>query len=48
MLRPTASDQALVVCADGGRSNRAHIMGVKVSETTAEIKIDTAKVMANS
>lgn len=48
MPLPSASDQALLFCADGGRSKRAHIMGVRVSETTAEIKIDTAKVMANS
>ncbi len=30
------------------RSRRAHIIGVSVSETTAEIRIDTASVMANS
>ena len=30
------------------RSSRAHIIGVSVSETTAEIRIVTASVMANS
>jgi hypothetical protein len=30
------------------RSRRAHSMGVSVSETTAEIRIATAMVMANS
>ncbi|MNL27817.1 hypothetical protein D3C87_1494340 [compost metagenome] len=30
------------------RSRRAHIIGVSVSDTTAEIRIDTASVMANS
>ncbi len=30
------------------RSSRAHIIGVSVSDTTAEIRIDTASVIANS
>ena len=30
------------------RSNLAHIIGVRVSETTAEIRIATASVIANS
>ncbi|MNN09584.1 hypothetical protein D3C81_1224700 [compost metagenome] len=29
-------------------SRRAHIIGVSVSDTTAEIRIDTASVIANS
>ena len=33
---------------DNGRSTWAHIMGVSVSDTTAEIKMATANVMANS
>ena len=31
-----------------GRSSRALIIGVSVSDTTSEIRIDTASVMANS
>ena len=35
-------------CSRSGRNRRAHIIGVSVSETTAEIRIATARVTANS
>ena len=34
--------------SDSWLSMRAHIIGVRVSDTTAEIRIATARVMANS
>ena len=36
-----------LACAEG-RNSFAHIIGVKVSETMAEIKMATARVIANS
>ena len=51
-----ALEDALAPCADAagfdaapaGRSRRAHIIGVVVSETTSEIRIATDSVTANS
>jgi hypothetical protein len=46
---PKPLDSAFFFSPSGWwRSRRAHSMGVSVSETTAEIRIATVMVMANS
>ena len=42
------SQSSFFSCAAPPRNKRAHIIGVKVSEITKEIKMATANVMANS
>ena len=43
-----AVEPALLARPAASRSRRAHIIGVSVSDTTSEIRIDTASVIANS
>src|SRR5205823_3690639 len=45
---PAIGNARLSLAGSRGSRSRAHIMGVKVSDTTAEIRIATASVMANS
>ena len=48
MKLPVAVWKRPCFCWDSARSKRAHIIGVSVSDTTSDIRMDTASVMANS